>query len=518
MTDHTTVKEMKRILYYIQQVFLVTLVVATGFLFETTVAAIAGGAVMSAGLTGLLVKAFSDPQTKQLWETQAFRMGEEKTEFNEMEIGTEFTNDGPRPSDISSAPPILYHNELEGGGRKVNIRYNQPLKEGVTEIMNAGRLANQDRLGHEEKMEVQHVTAFVDIFHLGVREDEVELGDQNTANMGLGDVVSAFVEKMSDFHAKRKDYGLFYGFFARYDLHAFKNAAIRKNVSHGSQPVDDTDGGLLSPPREHPNIYVWYKENDTYLFSKVDYDDTAATHSNNINTEASKITPDAKPGLNLLYRIRRTCERKNMIPNRVRLQDGLLHKYFLVYMPGRMKDILEQDEEVRKLYNSAYQGFIDRNPMLQQGDLVWKNLIIRDSNVLENEEFTYKYNFNVEGGDSSDDAAFEVAGSDIKTGDVKIAFGERTFAAESPAAGEDGFTPDQIGRIMVMGANSTLKVSGKQYELEPMEVSEYGLNAGLGQTHFFGNQLVVRRKTSSNGLIEPTAPQSFQVLAFMGDM
>lgn len=508
---------MKKILFYTQQALVITTILIAVVAFDFTLSAIAGGTVAYASLTGLLVKAFSDPQTKQAWETLAFRIGEEKTEFNEMEIGTTFTTDGPRPSDVTSAPPILYYNELGDGGRKVNIRYNQPLLEGVTEIMSAGRYATQDRLGYEETMKVQHVTAIVDMLHLGVREDDIEQGTQFSANMGLGDVVEAFVEKMTDFHAKRKDYGLFYGFFARYDLHSFTNAGVRKGLSNNDKPVADADGGLLSPPREHPDTYVFHKTSNVEHFEKVAYNDTAATHSNNIATAASKITSAAKPTIKLMYYIMRTCERRNMVPCRMRMEDGRVHKYFLVYMPGRMKDLLEQDEEVRKLFTSAYQGMIDKNPLLRQGDIVWKNLIIRDSNVLENEEFSFKYHFNDDGGATFDDAKFVIVGANVKTGKVGITFGETSFVDSSAADSETGLTTSMIGRIMVMGANSVLKVSGKNFELEAMEVSQYGRDSGMGQTHFFGNQLVVRREHGSSGLSTPTAPQSFQILAFMGD-
>lgn len=508
---------MKKLYFYLQQVMVLMVIILTVFALDATITAITGGAVAYASLTGLLVKAFSDPQTKQSWETMAFRLGEEKTEFNEAEIGTTFTDDGPRPSNLTSAPPILYYNELNDGGRKVNIRYNQPLLEGVTEIMSAGRYASQDRLGYEEAMKVQHVTAIVDMLHLGVREDEVEQGTQFTANMGLGDVVSAFVDKMSDYHAKRKDYGLFYGFFARYDLHLFTNAAIRAGLSNNDKPVADADGGLLSPPREHPDSYVFHKTSNVEVFEKITYHDTAATHSNNIATAVSKITSAAKPTIALMYYIMRTCERRNMIPCRMRMEDGRIHKYFMVYMPGRMKDLLEQDDEVRKLFTAAYQGMVEKNPLLRQGDIVWKNLIIRDSNILENQEFSYKYHFNDDGGTNADDAKFVIVGSDVKTGKVGITFGETGFVTSSAADDESGLTTSMIGRIMVLGANSILKVSGKRFELEAMELSQYGRDSGLGQTHFFGNQLVVRREHGTSGLTTPTAPQSFQVFAFMGD-
>lgn len=508
---------MKHVFYGIQQFLLVCVVLLTGALFEFSFAGIVGGGVAYASATGLMVKFFSDPQTLQKWEKQSFRLGETKTEFNEAEIGTVFTSDGPMPSQLTSAPPILYHNELQSGGRKVNIEYHQPLKEGIMPIMNTGRYRGQDRLGYEEKMDRQHVVTIADSHHLGVREDEIEIGDQNSATIGIGKLTAAFVEKLTDYHAQRKDLGLFFGFFARYDLHSFINTCIDKGVSNGAKPVADADGGLLSPPREHPNTYVWHKTDDVFQFEKVTYHDTAATHSNNISTAASKITPEAKPNIALLYRIMRTCERTNMIPCSVRLHDGRLHKYFMVYMPGRMKDLLEQDDDVKSLYNSAYQGLVEKNPFLNQDDLKFKNLIIRSSNRLEDEIFSYKTNFNVDGGTDAEDAEFNIVGSDVKTGTVSLAFGDRDFAQSSAAAAASGFTPDQIGRIMVLGANAVAKVSGKSYNLEPMEVSQYGRDAGLGQTHFFGNQLIVRRKAATGGLEIPTAPQSFQIFAFMGN-
>lgn len=499
------------------QVLGLLFVVLCGALTEFALAPMLGGGTVIYAASGLLAKVAADPQAWQKWEKLAFKQGEYKTEFNESEIGYTFADDGPKPSQRVAAAPILYHQELKNGGHKVSIRYKNPVFSQASEVLNKGRYHDQVRMGAEHKLDLQHVQAIVDKWHFGLREDDLEGGQQITANMGPGDVMKSFVDELTDHEARKKDTGMFFAMFAGFDTHHFINAALRAGTSNGAVPVADAAYGLLSTMSEHPNTFVWHKTGSpaVEVFEKIAYSATPATFAQNINVGVSKITGAAVPTLNLLNRINRQCISSSMIPCRIRLADGKMHEYFLVYVPGKIKDLLEQDERYFKLMTEAHQGIIDKNPLLKSGDVMYKRLIIRESPKLDDEYFSVKSSFGAVSATNNTASAFNLSGTPQE---ASITPGTRTFVAASAGLTDLGVNNTQlVGRILVLGANAGIRAIGKSYSLERMEVTDYKLNDGVGWTKMYGQQRVAAWKVDGSGLAYEKTPQSFQVLCFQGD-
>ena len=469
--------------------------------------------VTLASATGLLVNLFNkDPKTWIQWEREAFKQGEAKTEFNESEIGTTFANDGPLPSQQTIAAPILYHTGHEAGGRTININYDEPLFSDTETILNAGRYQSQDRNGYEHKMNVRSVKAIVDEHHLGVREDQVESGEQFTANSSTGEVMSAFVDKITDFDATRGDLELFYSFFAGYSKNTVISTCVRKSVSNGSNPVADPDSGHMFAMGEHPDTLVYHMESDAPKLTKVAYDADAATFKTNFLAALSDVTPDAAPGLDFLNRVRNHARSKHMIPCSLRLEDGKLKEYFLLYVSDRVKTLIEKDSNAFELYVKAYQGMVGGNPLLQEGDMLYKNLIIRESKRLNEDFFSAKKSF------FAADADFNIVDGGIKDGVVNVTEGENDFVSESPGESAYGVQNTQlVGRCMLLGANALIKCAGKSFSMAPMEITQQGRDSGLARTKFYGCQRIQNYTPGSAGLAFNAVPQSAQILVHQGD-
>ena len=504
---------------YIFQLITMVLFILFGVMVELLVPA-GGVGISTASASGLLVNLFTkDPQKWQQWEKEAFKQGEAKTEFNESEIGTTFANDGPKPSQQTIAPPILYHQDHTQGGREINIRYSEPLFTDTSDALNAGRVQTQSRIGHEYKMNQDHVIAIVDEHHIGVTEKDVQAGEQFSANATTGEVMKKFVEHISDFDATRGDLEVFYGFLSGYSKNTHLASCVRKGLSNGAVPVADPDNGHLRPMSEHPDSYAYIIESDSPKMEPIAYHATQATHSANLVAGLSKITPAAKPGLDFLRRVRSHARKKHMIPCAIRTVEGKTHQYYLLLVSDRVKAMIEQDDNAFELYVKAYQGMVDKNPLLQEGDMLYKDLIIRESKRLNEEFFSAKTSFNATGHTSgATDASFNIVSS-IKDGSVSITEGEIEFAAESAAAtafdGRDN--AHLVGRCFLMGANSVIKCAGKTFEMKPMEITDYGANSGIGRTKFFGTQRIEKYKAGASGLTFNSVPQSAQFFVFQGD-
>jgi len=469
----------------ISSLTLIALLLATDYISALLV----GGAGAFLAIKGLLAKVFDDPELKQAWEMEALKEGENQTEFTELEMGTTFAADGAERSERVLAAPILFYDKLrqgDGGGRYVNIKVDKPLFDDIQDILKKFRYSSQDRVGTELEAERGAVRAVVDNIFQAIKETQIKQGFQETANATAGSLMRHLVTLLSRNTSKRMDVGIFYALTAGYDLHHFVNVGLRKSLSDGAVPVAEAKAGVYLPPTEHPNMYVWQPNN---VMTQVAFSTTQGTHGDNINTEVNKITDAATPGLAWLRQVYRTAWRENVIPARMRV-DSLERPYYILYVPGRVRDLIEQDADFMNLFNSAYQGIVESNPLLQNDDLLYKTLIIRDSKWLEDPYFSLANNFNAAASTDTNSTAMSY---NLTTIDgfpwADIDPGTRSVATGSALEGSFN-DMSQIARCFLLGANAVVRATGKDYALERMEVTDYGNNDGIGQDKYFGQNRV----------------------------
>lgn len=476
----------KNSLYQVFSVLAVAAVVlATQYgldlLFGTTGTALA--------ISGLLAKVFSDPQLKQMWEAEALKEGENQTEFTELEMGTTFATDGAKPSETVTAAPILFYDKLSkggGGGRFVNINVDKPLYSDVQNILKKWRYSSQERVGSEIEAEQGDVRAVVDNIFLALKETEIKQGLQETANVTAGSLMRHLVTLLGRNTTKRQDVGIFWALTAGYDMHHYVNIGLRNSLGDGAVPVGDSSAGVYLPPTEHPNMYVWQPNN---TMASVTFSTTQGTHGDNINTAVGAVTSAATPSLAWIRQVWRIAWRNNVIPAKMVIE-GSEKPYYILYVPGRVRDLLEQDQDFMDLYNAAYQGKVRSNPLIQDDDLMYKQLIIRDSKWLEESYFSMANNFNAAASTDTFSTAMSynlttvnsVQWADIDPGVRSVPTGSALEA--------DVNDMSQIARCFLLGANAAVRATGNDYALERMEVTDYGNNDGIGQDKYFGQNRV----------------------------
>lgn len=451
--------------------------------------ALFGSAGTVLAIKGMLVKVFKDPELKQMWETEALKQGEQTTEFTELEIGTTFADDGAEASERVPAAPILFYDKLSqggGGGRYVNIEVHKPLYTNIQDILKKWRYSEQDRIGSEQEAERGAVRAVVDNLFLALKETQIKQGMQETANATPGGLMRHLVTLLGRNTQKRQDVGIFWALAGGYDFHHYVNVGLRKGLTDGAVPTSDSQAGVYLPPTEHPNMYVWQPNGN---MANVTFTTTQADHGDNINTEVGKITSAAKPGLAWIRAIHRIAWRENLIPALYNV-DGTQEEYFCLYVPGRVRDLLEQDTDFMDLFVSAYQGKVQSNPLIQDDDLMYKNLIIKDSKWLENSYFSMSNSFNAAASGDGDATAMTFNKTSINNVEwADIDPGTRSVPTGSAMEG-DFNDMSQVARCFLLGANAVVRATGNDYSLERMEVTDYGNNDGVGQDKYFGQNRV----------------------------
>lgn len=458
-------------------------------LFQFGLVELFGSAGMVVAVKGLLAKVFDDPDLKQMWEAEALKEGENQTEFSELEIGTTFAKDGAKDSDRVPAAPILFYDKLSkggGGGRFVNIDVDKPLYSDVENILKKWRYSSQERVGSEQEAERGSVRAVVDNIFLALKETEIKQGLQETANYTAGSLMRHLVTLLGRNTQKRQDVGIYWALTAGYDMHHYVNIGLRKSLANGAVPVGEAKAGVYLPPTEHPNMYVWQPNNQ---MTKVTFSTTQGTHGDNINTEVGKITSAAKPSLAWIRQVWRIAWRNNVIPARMRV-DGNEDIFYVLYVPGRVRDLLEQDTDFMDLFQAAYQGKVRNNPLIHDDDLMYKKLIIRDSKWLEETYFSMAKSFNAAASTDTNATAMTFNDTTISGVDwADIDPGTRSVPTGSAMEG-DFNDMSQVARCFLLGANAVVRATGQDYSLERMEVTDYGNNDGIGQDKYFGQNRV----------------------------
>jgi|GEM_PF-1187414 hypothetical protein len=479
---------------------------------EGTMIYLVGGGTLgsSMAMASWLAKIASDPETFHKWSQMAIKQGEQKTEFTESEIGMSWGDDGPQESQRVAAAPIKFSSDLSAGGKYMDVVIKNPLITGTSNILNTGRYEGQKHVGAEEEMKRHTYRVPIDKYSLVVGESDVIEGEQYTANMTAGKLMKGFVDNLTDAEAQRKDTGLWFAACAGYDIHHFINASKRAGASNGAVPIADVAGGVRKGPEEHPRLYVW----SDGKMNKVTYNATQKTYESSITTAISAVKADDKPTLSLLRQINRQCLNSSMIPCLIRDNKDKLRKMFLVYVPGGVKDLLEDDQDYKDLMNGAYQGAFKDNPLLHADDVVYKNLIIRDSIKLDEAEedyFTVKNSFNAIATANTDTTVMTYNVATVNGVEkLSITPGVRQFTAASAAATAfSGVANTQVlKRVFVFGAGALVRATGKHQDLKYKKEDDYGNEAGVSKTCLFGQSRV--QKYNIDGTLD-SVPQSFEV-------
>lgn len=464
--------------------FLLSAVLAA-FLFDP---ALFGEALSGVVMANLMPTGFSDPDRLKRWSQAYFRRVQSKTIFDERYSGTRMTSDGPKQSQLVTAPPIVEINDLRNQkGTQITHTLINPLFPNSQARLNSGRVKGQRREDSERSGSKNFVTIPLNTWFEGVKEEDVLIGKQE---IGMGSLYKLMVELLSDNTSAYMDDDLVETFFQGHSRHLYHGIAKTTNAANDSVVTGNIDAGIKDPA-EHPNTYAWVPSGGGFKLEK------AATNSvEDIHTLFAKITSAALPTRKLLDQIALEVRKQLIIGTVYSGSKSWKGRGMVkVIMDPITMMMLRDDLHSNATMNSAYQATGDEHPLITQGDIIWGPLHICEEEKLLDSAFSAKLNFGTE---EYDDAVTDdfVGATVIKkvtdSGGVERIFlehGERVFDTGTAAGGDANIGAngaDKIGNIMVLGANSLAKVPGPVLNLIERTDDDYRRIIGLGAEHLFG--------------------------------
>lgn len=450
----------------------------------------------------LLPTALSEPDILKRWSQAYFRRVQSKIVFGEDYTGTRLASDGPRPSDLITAPPIVQINDLKNRkGTVITHTLINPLFPDSQSRLNYGRVKGQKREGSEKSGSKNFVKIALASWFQGVKEEDVLMGKQE---IGMGTLIKEMVELLSDNGAQYMDDDLLESFFIGQSRHLYATIAKINDVADGSAVTGSADRGI-GAPAEHPNTYAWVPSGTSFRLEKAASNSVADVHA-----LLTKIDSTALPTQQLLNQIALKVRTEKIIGSRYTNKGKARTMVKVVVDPITMQ-MFRDDLENSNAINSAYQATGLEHPLIKQGDLIWGPLHICEEEKLLDPAFGNQNNFGTEEYDSDAggaDGITEVTASTIKrttdsegTEHIYLDKGARIFKAGT-AAGDDANIgangADKIGNIMVMGANSLAKTPGPVLPLIERTDDDYRRIKGLGAEHLFGAKRVDFEDASGN--------------------
>lgn len=455
------------------------------FLFDPS---LFGEAFIGISMAALMPTGFSDPDRLKKWSFNYFRRVQSKVVFDERYTGTTFTKDGPKQTQLVTAPPIVeIHDLKDRKGTQVTHTLINPLFPDSDSRLKSGRVKGQVREGSERSGSKNFVTIPLNTWFEGVKEEDVLIGSQET---GMGDYYKLMVELLSDNTAAYMDDDLIETFFQGHSRHLYHAVAKTTNAANDSVVSGNVDAGI-NDPAEHPNTYAWVPQGGSFTLKK------AATNSvEDVHTLFSEITSAAVPTRLLLDRIALEVRKNKIIGTQYSGGKSWKGRGMVkVIMDPITMMMLRDDLHSNNTVNSAYQATGDEHPLIAQGDIIWGPLHITEEEKLLDPAFSAKLNYGKEEFDSgtSDDFVGASVIKKITDGDgverIFLEHGERVFDASTAAGGDANIGTtgaDKIGNILVLGANSLAKVPGPVYPLIERTTDDYRRIVGLGAEHLFG--------------------------------
>lgn len=450
-------------------------------------------------LTANEAAALKNPDRIKRWSLKFHYRTQSKTVFDETYTGTSLTKDGPKKSNTIVGAPVLLVNDLKDtAGMVVNYTMLNPLFNDSQSRLNYVKVKGERREGSEKHLSKLFIKFPVAEGFWGVKEEDVNPGKKD---IGMFDLMSRMSKALSDNSIQYQDDDCIEGgFLMGHSRHLYTTVAKAANAVDGSavEAIEASikDYPIPALPAEHPNTLVW---TGGRLVNTAQ--EAGANFVTKINSVLSKITTADKPGLKLLNAIALQIKVRKMVGIRY-IGKGFNRTMFMVLVDPILMTQLREEFNVDgsglgNVLGHAYQAKGDEHPLVQQGDLVWGQLLIREEERLLESAFSNRYSFDARA--QYGDAGTRMTFARVNTGDSIDYFinkAERVVdisskPAESVFTGTSTATSEQLdslANILVLGGNAIARVPGPITPLIIRTDDDYQRILGLGTTNIFGHK------------------------------
>lgn len=457
--------------------------------------------------------------------------------------------------DMLGAPFVEYYDLKKMKGTTLTDSVHIPPFEGDEEVLfgtgdDIGyvRVKGQNRVGFEIQASRKNITFPLQNYFFSAFEEDVRMSEQETG----GSLLSLLVSHITDLKGRYTDADRLFTFHQGFSPHLYTRAAqADATVSDGDPAPSNSEMSLLAP-FEHPNTYAFvntgsladpvYKllaANDVADATADTY--TATNWTGKVHETVGQVTSSALPGRKMLDLTVEEIRRLRIVPVRYRMKNGKSKAYYIVLVSPAMMNMFLDDPDLEKRFGDAFSGHMYDHPMINDDDKIYRCLILREEEKLDQKVHTYAYNFggDYDYGTTADggldaraslaagiDAGTVTVTKDTSTGGagagrdqrVKLTYTERIFrqykdggsttnltsgsAAESQPAGNDSAIGpdggDKIDRIIVFGASACGFVPGPVFQLDRRKEDDYGNILGLGSESFGGGRRIEWATTKSH--------------------
>lgn len=432
--------------------------------------------------------------------------------------------------DIYGPPFIEYYDLTKMKGDTLTDTVHIPPFDGDEEVLfgtgsDVGyvRVKGQDRVDYEIQAGRKNIKFALQSYFFSSFEEDVRMSEQELG----GDLLELLVQHVTDLSGRYKDADKLVTFHQGWSPHLYARIAQADGTVSDNDPAPSATEMGVQAPFEHPNTFAFINEgtlaDPSYkLIAANDVADaatdtlTATSWTGKVHEAVGQVDSSALPGRKMLDLIVAQTRYSRLVPVRYRMENGKSGAYYIVLVSPAMMNMLYDDPDLEKRFGDAYNGMAYRHPLINDDDKMYRNLIVREVEKLDQDLHTYAKNY----GDVYDYGVTADGGLDARTGiggdttgvtirkdnvdgsgrklRTYLSIGDRTFrttgggatAAEEQPAGADtaigASGGDKIDRILVLGASALGIVPGPVYDLDRRQEDDYGNILGIGQEFFGG--------------------------------
>lgn len=471
--------------------------------------------------------------------------------------------------DIMGAPLLEYYDLSRLKGDRLTDTVHIPPFDGDEEwLFGAGdhkgyiRVKGQNRIKFEIQGHRRNIDFALQSFFLAAVEQDINMSEQELG----GELLPLLIEHLSQTGAQFQDADKLTSFFLHYSPHVYQRIAqADASVSNNDPAPASPDLGVLAP-YEHPNTFAWINEGSLSepkykLISAAGIpnataaDGHAATSwAGKVHEAVSQVDSTALPGIQMLDQIMYAIVQLRIVPIQFLTVDGELESFYYLLVSPAMMNMFFNDPGLQKRFDAAYNGVMYRHQLVNESDKIYRRLIIKQIEKLDQELYTYKRCFGGEydygdtdkGGHndrdglaSGQDVLVPImkkdtttgSGRDLRTfmeirnrvfrryisdGDTNV--GAANAGAATPAGNDDAIGAaggDKIDRMILMGASAHGCVPGPVFPLERRQEDDYGNIIGIGQEKLYASRRIEFPTTRSHPSGKDNQ-SSFVVAAFNG--
>lgn len=503
---------------------------AFGFLVD----AVSSGVVMIAAIAPTTL---SDKGIVKQWRdmsANAFWLSLYKSVFSSSEYtGTTKSRRSIEPrEDILGAPFVEYFELQNMKGDRLTDTIHIPPFDGDDEVLwgegsDAGyvRVKGQNRVGFEIQANRKNIDFCLQSYFFSATEEDINMSEQELG----GQLLPLLIDHMTDLGGRYMDADKLATFNMNYSPHVYTRIGVANEVSDGDPVVGDTNLGVPAP-FEHPNTYAFINPGslanpEFALLSANSVPNaladtpTATSWSGKVHEAVGRVDSDARPGRKMLDLIMVELKRLRIVPIRYMTENGIMSPMYIMLVSPSMMNMFLDDPDLQKRFDNAFSGHMYKHPLINEEDKIYRQLIIREAEKLDQSLYTYAYNYGdtynygetdeggldartgLTSGDDAEGVSYTVSGSGKNTR-VSLSLGSRTFRGASNATESDERQAaaldsaigieggDKIDRIPILGASAIGCVPGPIYEMDRRQEDDYGRILGIGQERLGANRRI----------------------------